>query len=305
LGASFALKHGLNQLLKKNMAACIDPVPDFLSFLPGADTLKSDFDLAEFDLLITLDCGAAYMTRFHEKYPDLFNKTKRTIINIDHHVSNELFGSINLVDTDSAATSVLIFKLFSDHPHIVINQDIATCLLTGVYTDTGSFMHSNTGSEVYKIASELVKRGGKFRKISKECFRTTSIATMKLWGKILSNITINSEGVLLSVMKQKDLDDMNASEEDISGVIDLLNSVPQTKFALLLTEDQHGNVKGSFRTQRNDVNLSEIAGVFGGGGHKKAAGFTLPGRLEKEVRWKIVPADEARVGIPSQSVFTE
>jgi len=78
----------------------------------------------------------------------------------------------------------------------------------------------------------------------------------------------------------------------VSGVVDLINSVPGAQYACLLNEDNKGNVKGSFRTQRDEVDLEELASKFGGGGHKKAAGFTMPGRIHQEVHWKIVPAQE-------------
>ncbi len=287
LGSSCGLYIALKNAGKNVQMACVDSAPNFLAFLPNIEKLQNDFILEEYDTIIVLDCGAYYMSKYHEKYPNIFEKTQRTIINIDHHPSNDLFGTINLVVPEAASTSFLIHKLL-EFLELKITKEIATCLLTGIYTDTGSFMHSNTTSEVYKAASELVKRGGKFRQISKECFQKIGLPTMKIWGKILSNIKINKEGVLMSVVSEKDLEDIGASHEDVAGIIDLMNSVPNTKFSLLLTEDRNGNVKGSFRTQREDINLSEIAGIFGGGGHKKAAGFTIPGRLEKEIRWKIV-----------------
>ncbi|MBI2464029.1 bifunctional oligoribonuclease/PAP phosphatase NrnA [Candidatus Peregrinibacteria bacterium] len=287
LGSSCGFHHALRLIGKKNTMACIDTAPEYLKFLPGIDELQNDFNLEEYDVVVTLDCGAFYMSKFHEKHENLFSHEKRTVINIDHHPSNDFFGNINLVDTHAASTSIIIYKLLQFF-QIPLNRDIASCLLTGIYTDTGSFMHSNTTSEVYKIAADLIKHGGKFRQIAKNCFCTTPITTMKLWGKILNNIKINEDGIIMSVATQEDMKETHATQEDISGVIDLLNSISDAKMSVLLAEDDHGNVKGSFRTQKEDVDLSKIAGVFGGGGHKKAAGFMIPGRLEKEVRWKIV-----------------
>ena len=124
-------------------------------------------------------------------------------------------------------------------------------------------------------------------------FKSTPVHTLKLWGRVLSNIKINKEGVTMSVATEKDLKDCDASSEDLSGVIDLVNSVPNSKFAVLLNEDNTGHVKGSFRTQQDDINLSDVASMFGGGGHRKAAGFSLPGKLKKEVTWKIVEDEES------------
>lgn len=287
LGSTCGLHQALKLIEKKSTMACIDEAPEYLKFLPGIDELQHDFNLEKYDVLITLDCGAFYMSKFHEKHENLFSQEKRTVINIDHHPSNDFFGTINLVDTQAASTSIIIYRLLQFF-QIPLTREIASCLLTGIYTDTGSFMHSNTTSEVYKVAAELIKRGGKFRQIAKNCFRTTPISTMKLWGKILENMKINEDRIIMSAVTQEDMKDAHATQEDISGVIDLLNSISDAKMSVLLAEDAHGNVKGSFRTQQENVDLSKIAGVFGGGGHKKAAGFMIPGRLEKEVRWKIV-----------------
>lgn len=289
LGSACALSLLLKNKGKNAVIACVDPAPEFLQFLPGLDNLSQNFNPDDFDLIVTVDCGAVYMSKFHEKYGDLFDTSKRKILNIDHHPSNECFGTINIIETSAASTSLILYTWFQ-FLKVEIKREIATCLLTGIYTDTGSFMHSNTSAEVYKVAAELIKKGANFRQITKSCFRSTPLHTLKLWGKVLKNIKRNEDGVVMSVLTEKDFEECKASPEDTSGVIDLINSIPDSKFSVLLTEDNHGLVKGSFRTQKDDVDLSQIAGIFGGGGHKKAAGFSIPGRLEKEIRWKIIPA---------------
>ena len=112
----------------------------------------------------------------------------------------------------------------------------------------------------------------------------------------MEGIKVNKEGVTVSVVTWKDFEECDASPDEISGIVDIINSVPGAKYTCLLNEDKHGNVKGSFRTQNDDVNVDEIAAQFGGGGHKKAAGFTMPGRIHEEVHWKIVPSQELAEG---------
>lgn len=292
LGATISMYLALQNMGKNPIMACADNPPQNLQFLPEHDRFVKEFDPNAFDLIITLDNGASYMSKFQDKYPDIFNQPGIPTINIDHHPSNDNFGQVNLVDTSAAATSITVYQLLRLWG-VKINREMATCLLTGVYTDTGSFMHSNTNAEVYQIAAELLSLGGNFALISKQVFKNTPLPTLKLWGRVLQNIKMNSEKISMSVITQKDLETCQAKQEDLAGVIDLINAVPEAKFSVLLVEDKNGQVKGSFRTQKDDVNLSKIAGLFGGGGHEKAAGFTMPGHLKKETYWRIVaPQDD-------------
>ena len=137
------------------------------------------------------------------------------------------------------------------------------------------------------MAGQLQSRGADFKTIVNKLFHTTPINQMKLWGRILNRARINKKNVVSSAVTKSDLQELGLTPKDISGVIDYLNSVPDSKFCVLLSEDLQGNVKGSLRTQRDDVDLSELTASFGGGGHKKAAGFTMPGTLEQETVWKI------------------
>jgi bifunctional oligoribonuclease and PAP phosphatase NrnA len=287
IGANCGMSLALKNLGKEVQSCCIDKIPEKLQFLPYTKYFKTDISFQNVDLIIAIDCGAFYMSGYHEKIPDIWNKGM-PVVNIDHHPSNDSFGKINIIENKSASTTIIIYKIFTAL-NIKITPEMATSLLTGIYTDTGSFMHSNTNKEVYEIASDLIKMGGNFNLIIKSIFKNTSISTLKLWGKALLNAKLNEEGVIMTALTNEDFIECESNPEELSGVIDLINSVPNTKFSVLLNEDKRGNVKGSFRTNRETVNVSEIAQIFGGGGHKKAAGFTIPGKLEKEVRWKIIP----------------
>jgi len=290
LGASCALYLALQQWGKKVDMACIDEVPERFSFLTDMNKVIREFDFREYDLIIVSDAGASYMTRYHEVYPDIF-KGDVPVINFDHHASNDNFGAVNIVDAACPATTVLLYRVFETWG-IHITPAIATALLCGIYNDTGSLMHSNTTIEVFEVSAKLMEKGGKVNTVAKKLFRTTPISTLKLWGRVLENVHVNEEGVTVSVVTWKDFLECDAGPDEISGVVDFLNSVPNSKFTVLLNEDEKGNIKGSFRTQREDVDVAALAAQFGGGGHRKAAGFTMPGRLHKEVHWKIVPKNQ-------------
>ena len=224
---------------------------------------------------------------FAETKPELLEGDK-PFVNFDHHVSNENFGTINPVDVDACSTAMIMYKFlnFCDWP---ITRDIATCLLHGIYFDTGGMMHSNTTCEVYKIAGKLMSRGADLKKVSKELFHTTPVNRLRLWGRILEKAYVNEEGVTVSAVGRSDYESSGASSKDTGGAIDFLNAVPDSKYCVLLSEDEKGLVKGSLRTQREDVNLSEVASKWGGGGHPKASGFGVEGVLKPVMTWKIMP----------------
>jgi len=304
VGSNLALRYCLEKLGKKVVSACVDPVPENSLWLRGAKDYVQDFNYNDFDVIVSVDCGATKLVAFHEKKPELFEgetvldgedkmtTIRKPFINFDHHESNDLFGTINVVDPQACATCFIMY-FFIQHAKWDLNKDIATALMHGLYFDTGSFMHSNVNEYVLKVASELMKHGANFKRTAKELFHTTPVNKLRLWGRILERTYVNEENVTVSAVNKLDYNVCETSSGDAGGVIDLLNAVPGSKYSVLLSEDEKGIVKGSLRTQRDDINLSEIASVFGGGGHPKASGFGIPGRLEPHISWKIVPENGA------------
>lgn len=292
LGSALALGEWIESLGKSVSYACIDKPSKTFNFLQGVEKFTDEFVANEFDLIIIVDCGASYMTNFHLKYDGFFNKGYN-IVNIDHHASNDMFGKINIVDPDAASATVIIYRIFMKLG-VNITPTIATALIAGIYGDTGGFMHSNTSEEVYAIAADLMNKGACVAEISKSLFRTNTVSTLKLWGNVLENVEITDDNIVMSVVKEEDYKASNGTPDQLSGVIDYLNMVPGSKFAVLINEDRNGHVKGSFRTRNEEIDLSRIAAVFGGGGHPKASGFKMKGKLEKEVRYKIVSDDMSK-----------
>src|SRR3989338_3947514 len=135
-------------------------------------------------------------------------------------------------------------------------------------------------------------KGANLKRIAKELFHTTPVNRLRLWGRILEKMHVNDEGVTISAVEKSDYEACQATSHDTGGAIDYLNAVPGAKYCVLLSEDEKGLVKGSLRTQRNDVNLSDVASKWGGGGHPKASGFGVPGELKPVMTWKIMPKNE-------------
>lgn len=285
LGASIALAVALTRAGRDVVLACVDPVPETFQFLPGSERFVREINPTEIDLVITVDAGDLKQLGWEKRHPELFDGS-RTVIKIDHHPFAQDFGDLKLVFTEAPASCFIMTTLF-DALGLAIRPDMATCLLNGLYTDTGSFKHSNTSPEVLRMAAYLMKKGANLPVISKTVFRNTPVSTMRLWGRVLETLKLTKNDVALAVALEKDFAETSAKIEELQGVVDYVNAVPEAKFSLLLSE--RGNqIKASLRTKRDDVNVAKIASIFGGGGHVKAAGFAVPGKLEKEEVWKIV-----------------
>lgn len=285
LGCALAWRQAIIAMGKEADVVCKDEPAPLFSFMPNIERIRVGEPRLDFDACLILDAGATHLTGFHETHPALFNKSLE-VVNIDHHPSNDFYGRYNVVRPEAPSATMVVYQILSDLGY-PIDRHTATCLLTGIYTDTGSLMHSNTTAEAMRVAAKLLSMGASLRTVSKEIFNTTKVSTMRLWGRVFSNIVKSDDGVTMSVITQKDFQDTGASFDEVAGAVDFVNSVPGSQYSVILTE-REGKVKGSLRTLKDEVDVARIASVYGGGGHVKAAGFTLPGRLQKEVRWKVV-----------------
>ena len=268
---------------------CVDPVPDVFTFLPGVRTVQGPPSVLEGDACVFLDSAEPKLTELHESHPQLFAPGMPSV-NIDHHPTNTQCGTVNIVVPAAASSCEIVLQL-ADALTWHIDADCATCLLTGVYTDTGGLLHSNTTAEVYRTVARLLRDGARQQEIVTAVFRTAKLSTLKLWGRVLEKITITEEGGAISAVTQGDFRATGADASELTGAIDYVNAVPGMRFSLILSE-RDGTVKGSLRTLRDDVDVAQMASRFQGGGHKKAAGFALPGSLKQDLRWKVVPATQ-------------
>jgi bifunctional oligoribonuclease and PAP phosphatase NrnA len=242
--------------------------------------IKLHDQLDEFDLIVTVDTAELHqLGKFYEHHPEMFYKVP--VINIDHHASNAEYGTINYVDiTASAATEIiapLIKKMEEVTGQKLMDADIATLLLAGIITDTGSFQHSNTTPKAFVVAAELLDQGARQQEIIKHVYKTKSLTTLKLWGQVLSKIQFDKDHKFVwSTISQEDLNDTGAMMEESGAIIDeLLNNAPGAEIVALLKEKEPGLLSGSLRSITPEVDASAMAGLFGGGGHKQASGFKI------------------------------
>lgn len=264
---------------------CKDPVPESFLFLPSVHRVQGLPVLQEGDRVVFVDSAEPKLTEMHESHPQLFDKSIPGV-NIDHHPTNSLFATINIVKPDACSACEIILQLAHalDWP---VSPDVATCLLTGMYTDTGGLRHSNTTAAVYRSVAQLLRYGARRQEIITAVFRTAKLSTLKLWGRVLERVSITNEGGAVSAVTEGDFRATGAHHSELTNAVDYVNAIPGMKFSLILSE-RDGKVKGSLRTLRDDVDVSAMANKLNGGGHRKAAGFALPGKLQPEIRWKVV-----------------
>jgi bifunctional oligoribonuclease and PAP phosphatase NrnA len=263
---------------------CVDPAPPMFDYLPWVKRIQQDLTPEEGDVFIFVDSADPKLTEYHERCPQIFGGAWPSIC-FDHHQTNPGYGAVNFVIPEAASTCEILVD-FAAQAGLPLTPDIATCLLTGVYTDTGGLLHSNTKQKVYRTVAALLRAGGRQQVVVSNVFRTAKLSTLRLWGRVLEKISVTPEGGAVSALTEGDFRATGAQYSELTGAIDYVNAVPGMKFSLVLAE-RAGTVKGSIRTLRDDIDVSSMAAAFQGGGHRKAAGFAVPGKLVPEVRWKV------------------
>lgn len=288
LGAVLALFLALKKLKKEVVSFCVDKPSYIYEFLPSFFEIKNKINFEDFDLIIFLDCANEKLTGIYEENSFPFSK-KITTVNIDHHSGNSLFGKVNLVDTTSSATCEIIFFLLKDL-EVEIDKDIASCLLCGIYTDTGSFQNQNTSRRSLEIASWLLRAGGKIKELIKYAFKSKRLSTLRLWGKAMSSLFKNEKyNLVIAIITRKDMEEAGASEEDMEGIANFLNTIPEVNAVMILYDRSNGTIKGSLRTRHLSYDVFPLARALGGGGHRKAAGFVIEGSLKKTFDgWRVI-----------------
>ncbi|MFA9262412.1 MAG: bifunctional oligoribonuclease/PAP phosphatase NrnA [Undibacterium sp.] len=286
VGANLALKRYLESLGKKVMIACYDPFPESLNGLFHEEFFHPDqLDLHSFDAVIAADS----VDRGFHLFADRFEE-RQVIVLIDHHPDISLKGDVVMIDPKYSSSCELIY-LFLTHIQARITKDIATPLLTGILFDTGNFQHSSVSPQVMDIASRLMKLGAPLTKISNVIFTNKNVSAMKLWGKALEKAKfVPQSGLLVTAVTQYDIDECEATSDDIYQVASILSTVPEARFALVLSERDTETVRGSLRaSEHHGVDVSAIAHELGGGGHKLASGFEVKGKIvETAEGWHVM-----------------
>ncbi len=278
LGSSSSILNWLLREGKDVTVFCADLPPEAFRYIDNIHRYTNDpavFHNA-YDIVIIFDSGDLRYCGVSEHVPHL--APGHLLVNIDHHVTNERYAKLNLVFTDASSTAEVIHRFYEAN-NIFVDSHMATSLLTGLITDTSHFSNSGTTVGSMDAASKMVAAGARHLDIARHLLRNKTIDGLKLWGLALSRLHENKKlGIASTYLLRSDAPTL--PPEVVEGLSNFLNAVTgQTDTILVLHELPDGMIKGSFRSINRDI--SKLAKLMGGGGHKKAAGFTVKGRIEE------------------------
>jgi len=265
---------------------CLDPVPDQYSYLLGIEYFTSDakvFNDRSVDVIVVFDSGDLRYAGVAELMSAM--PVRPFVVAFDHHATNDRFADVNVIDATASSTAEVVYHFFQVCG-VDIDAKLATCLLTGIFSDTDSFTNPATSESALQAASYLIRRGAKIQTISGRLTHNKSVPSLRLWGQVLSRLKFDEKLNVASTAVFAG-DCCGLEGDQVEGIANFLNNFLDAKVVLVLKEMAGGLVKGSFRTAE-DVDVSVIAKALGGGGHKKAAGFTIPGSIkETDSGWRV------------------
>lgn len=249
----------------------LEPIADVYKVIKNTENIISDYDGDQiYDVFFALDSSDRERLAGAGKY---FDTAKRTVC-IDHHISNEGYAGENIVFPKASSTCEVLATLMDMD---AVSVDVAEALYIGILTDTGCFKHSNTGEQTMNIAGKLISKGIRFSKLTDEVFYQKTYMQNQLLGRsLLESFLIFSGKCIISVVDRKVMDFYEANTTDLEGVIDQMRITKGVEVAVLLTEIGELKFKVSMRSNEC-VDVAKIAGIYGGGGHIRAAGCTMSG----------------------------
>ena len=297
LAAALAVAQIARRLGKQAEVVTEGPVMPALRFLPGTDLIRHRPTL-EPDLAVI--CDSATLERIGPMAETEGSWLARArLLNVDHHATNVLFGDVNCVDPEAAATCQVIAEAL---PSLGVDpdRDLATLLLAGIVRDTQGFAETSTSARTLRVAADLVDAGGSLSDLHRRILSELPYPALALWGRILNELEPRADGrLVLASLSVAMLESCRAQQHDADGVVELMARVHGAELAVLFRELGDGSVRASLRAT-GELDAAAIAAGFGGGGHRKRAGFTVDGPLTL-VRERVVSAAQGMLGDASQS----
>lgn len=293
LGFKFALEKARPHIQRVDCVIS-GKMPDVYSFLPGIkDILRMETAttlLERYDMSISVDCGS--LDRLGLASPIFESAT--VSVNIDHHVSNDRFAKINIVEPTAAASGEVVFDILKAMK-IPLDANIATGLYTGIVTDTGGFKYSNTTAKVMETTAQLINAGANPEYIFKQLYEEQPLCQVMLQAEALSKTEFNANKTIgWAMINRALLEKHGAFDEHIDGLVESIRRIDSVLIAVVLKETMSGHTKVSIRSDVHDIDVASVMGLFGGGGHKMAAGCTIEVPIEEGLA-KLLPILEERV----------
>ena len=273
IGSLMGLGRALHQMGLDPILACADPIPARFNYIPDVEIVVQDVE-DSFDLVISLDCSdLERIGRFTQM--QAFDNTP--MLNIDHHVTNLNFGDVNLVDARASSTAEVVLRLL-EHMAVPLDAELATCLLTGIVTDTRGFRTSNVTTQVMEAALRLMKVGASLPHITQRGLDRRPTTAIRLWREALSSLQVKGRVVWATISLAMRQAAGYVGNGD-AGLVSFLVSADDADIAAIFIEREDGRVEVGFRAVPG-FDVAQVALQFGGGGHALAAGCKLPGPLE-------------------------
>jgi bifunctional oligoribonuclease and PAP phosphatase NrnA len=279
LGAALAVTLMAEALGHAATPACSDPVPSLYGFLPGVERFRTDPEPGvDYDLVVVADCGSVErIGELRERHADLLATTPRVVL--DHHVSNDGGRVADWVDPGAAATCEMVTLLATrlGVPLDAADGALATALMAGIVMDTATFAHPNATPRTLVVSAALVEAGAPLADISRRLYRTKPDEQLRLFGRVLDRLeTVAGGRIVYSTLRDADLAATGTLAAHSEGIIDLLSQSERADVAILFKEQGPSATRISVRTRPGGVDATVLTGAFGGGGHARAAGATVP-----------------------------
>ena len=273
---------------------CTDPVPPLYGFIAGMDRFRTDPDpAAAYDLLVVSDCATLdRVGAIRDRHRELFDRLPRVVI--DHHASNDATAEADWIEPAAAATCEMVTLLATrlDVPLDADDGALATALMAGIVMDTATFAHPNSTPRTLAVSAALVDAGAPLSEISRRLYRSKPPEQLRLFGRVLDRLQTFDEGrVVASTLLDADLAATGTRPPHSEGIIDMLAQADDAEVAILFKEDGAGT-RISVRTKPGGVDATVLTGLFGGGGHARAAGATVPLPIDRA--WDAVLTEARR-----------
>ena len=284
VGSALAMYLTLKKM-NKEVDVIIPEYSNVFKFLPGAENIKTEGKETPYDLAISVDVtGIKRLDGFSSYF-----ENAKTKIQIDHHEVNDMFADYNFVNPTSPACAQILI-LVIEHLGVEIDKNIGTCLLTGIITDTGGFKYEGVSAETFEFASGLLAKGVNVSNIYKKALQMKTRANFELRKIIMNRMEfLCDDKITFTYITKKDMEDVNALSDDHEGLVEVGRDIEGVEVSIFLRQTEKG-YKASLRAN-NYVNVSDVALLFNGGGHMRAAGCDMTGDLE-QCKEKIVKAVE-------------
>ncbi len=282
VGSSLGLAQFLRNAGKEVTVHFKDPAPELYQFLPRIDQVLHIVPDRPYDVCFVLDVGE--FRRAGEAITSC--TTIGSFINIDHHITRDLFGAINYIDTGAAATGILIYRIIKASGQ-TLDRDTALSLYTAILTDTGSFRYSNSNPEAFAVAGQLIAVGLDAWYVTERLYESQPAERLKLLAEALGTLVVSPRGDVASVTVTLDMYGRTGGTTELTdGFVNYPRSIKGVEVAIFFREMEPGLFKVGFRS-KGKISVATLAALFGGGGHHNAAGCNVAGSID-EVRHQVL-----------------